>query len=196
MVAAALAINDIQHLSKLSLRTAMTLFRVKVQPVISYGLHLIWEHLSASNLQCIEKIKATYLKRVLCLSKYTRSRLVYEMCRELSLLEEFRLNLLLPSTSAYEEAIRIHEGKKAEIWSDFYATDATTGKEWAEANYELRHLVTRYAAHGFHHKLCRTKHFHQPTEDCVCSLCEKQCERYHAEKCTKRNISMTQFCSD
>ena len=55
LAAAALAINDIQHLSKLSLRTAMALFRVKVQPVISYGLHLIWEHLSTSNLQCIEK---------------------------------------------------------------------------------------------------------------------------------------------
>ena len=121
---------------KLSLRTAMALFRVKLQLVISYGLDLIWEHLSASNLQCIEKVKATYLKRVLCLSKYTRSRLVYEMCRELSLLEELGLNLLLPSTSAYEEAIRIHEGKKTEIWRDFYATDAMTGKEWAEANYD------------------------------------------------------------
>ena len=83
MAAAALAINDFQHLSKLSLQTAMTLFRVKVK-VISYGLHLTWEHLSASNLQCIEKIKSAYLMRVLWLSKYTRSRLVYEMCRELS----------------------------------------------------------------------------------------------------------------
>ena len=55
LAAAALAINDIQHLSKLSLQTAMALFTVKVQPGISYGLHHIWEHLSTSNLQCIEK---------------------------------------------------------------------------------------------------------------------------------------------
>ena len=76
------------------------------------------------------------------------------MFRELTLLEELWLHLLLPSTSAYEEALRIHEGKKTKIWREFYATDVMTGKEWAEANYELRHLVRRYAAHGFHHKLC------------------------------------------
>ncbi|KAJ4450375.1 hypothetical protein ANN_01796 [Periplaneta americana] len=67
--------NSIKDLSKLSLNTAITLFRLKVAPTITYGPEIIWESLKKKNLEDIEKVKASFLKRALSLSKYTPSRL-------------------------------------------------------------------------------------------------------------------------
>ena len=56
--AAIIAMTDIKHLSKISLQTAMKIFKVKILPVITYGLNIIWQHLKKSNLKDIEKIKS------------------------------------------------------------------------------------------------------------------------------------------
>ena len=195
MTAAIRSMNDIKHLSKISLQTAMEIFKVKIQPVITYGIHSIWQDLTTSNLKDLEKVKTTFLKRALCLSKYSLSRLVYELTRETMLLEDLRLQLLLPSTPAYEKAVADHRRKKAEIQEDFYTTDAMTNDDWKEADYELRHIVTRFAVHGFHFKICRTGNFHEPRADCVCSLCENECGKYHVLDCKNRIDSLTKFCN-
>lgn len=193
-IAAIRATNDISHLGQLSVESALKLFHAKISPIVTYGLALIWEHLNKSNLKAIEAVKAKYLKKVLCVSKYTPSRLTYELAREPFYLEELRLQLQLPSTQAYDETMTDLQEKRLEIWSDFYTTDAMTTREWMAAGYELRHTMTRFAVHGFHHRLCRTKTFHLPAEDCVCELCLKSCDRYHARWCTQRSVSMTRFC--
>jgi hypothetical protein len=72
------ALNNIMHLNKLSLTTAIKLFQLKVNPVATYGLANIWVHLK-KQLERLEKLKATFPKKTLCLSKYTPSRLVYEL---------------------------------------------------------------------------------------------------------------------
>jgi hypothetical protein len=63
MSAAKRAINDIDHLNRLSLAIAMKLFQLKVAPVATYGLKNIWIHLIVKQLENIEKIKATFLKK-------------------------------------------------------------------------------------------------------------------------------------
>ena len=73
------AMHDIKHLNKVSLETAMKLFNAKIAPIITYGLELIWEHLTKRNLEKIEKVKATFMKKLLGVSKYTPSRLTYEL---------------------------------------------------------------------------------------------------------------------
>ena len=50
-------------------------------------------------------------------------------------------------------------------------TPAITSSEWKETNYQLRHLYTRVAAHGLHHRIGATKGFHSPNEGCQCTLC-------------------------
>ena len=196
VAAAIIAMTDIKHLQKISLQTAMKIFKAKILPVISYGLHIIWQHLTKSNLMDIEKVKATFLKRALCLSKFTPSRLVYELSRETMLLEDLRLQLLLPSTPAYETVVLEHQRKKSEIWENFYTTDAMTKHDWKEANYDMRHLVTRLAVHGFHFKMCRTEHFHEPTADCKCLLCDTTCGRYHILECRNRPGSLIKYCEN
>ena len=168
LVAAMIAINCIKNLHRISLNTATTLFQLKVTPIITYGLDIIWEHLTKRNLEDIERVKATFLKRALCLSKTTPSRLVYALARQSFYIEDLHHQLLLQSTEAYNLLIREREEKAREIWPDFYATDVMLYRNWTRAGYDLRHIMTRMAVHGFHHLLCKTEKYHQPTDKCMC----------------------------
>lgn len=191
---AIIAMNTIKNIQKISLVTAMKLFHLKIRPIITYGLEIIWEDLSKKNLEDIERLKAAFLKKALALSKYTPSRLTYELAREPYFIEELRQQLLLPSTESYQNLIQELKCKKEEIWTEFYSTDAMLCSKWKSANYDLRHTMTRYATHGFHHKICSNQKFHQPDINCMCKLCFKHCDRYHAQQCKMRTMSLTKFC--
>jgi hypothetical protein len=82
------ASHGIKNLSQLSMTTAMKLFDLKILPVLTYGIEIIWNHLTKSNLTDIEIVKSTFLKRAMCLSKYTPSRLTYVLARETYAIEE------------------------------------------------------------------------------------------------------------
>lgn len=73
---AIMAMQEIKNIRLLSLETAMKLFNAKIMPIVSYGIEVIWEHLTERNLETIEKVKSTYLKKTLGVSKTTKSRLV------------------------------------------------------------------------------------------------------------------------
>jgi hypothetical protein len=88
--------NDIKE-SRISLETSMKLFKRKITKAISYGLGMMWYHLTGKNMETIEKLKATFLKKVICLSKYTPSRLVYILARESFFSKYLRYQLQLPS---------------------------------------------------------------------------------------------------
>lgn len=195
-IAAIKAFQDISRPDLLDIKTALILFDAKITPILTYGIHIVWNHLTVGDLATMEKVKASYLKRILCVSKFTASRLVYELASECFLIEVLRSRLLLPSTAASDQLLRQRIEKRESIWPEFYATDAMLDKEWTHANFELRHLVTRLAVHGFHHKICCKKTFHVPNQECVCKLCNGTCDRYHIVICTKRTQSMSEFCKD
>lgn len=190
------AMNEISMLNRLSVGVAMELFKLKISPIMTYGLDMIWEYLSKENLKDLESVKATYMKKVLCLSKFTLSRLCYELTREPFYTTELRHELLLPSTTAYVQLQEELQEKKKEIWQSFYSTDAMTNSDWMNTDYELRHITTRFATHGFHHLVCQNKTYHTPNEGCVCELCHRTCDRYHVMVCPERTGSLTAFCSN
>ena len=196
LAAALRSIGDIRHLQRMSINTAMELFRVKVLPSLTYGIDVIWEYLSCKQLQELESLKPRYLKRVLGVSKYALSRYAYVLARETFLVEDLRLQMLLPATPACEELLRELRKKRDSISESFYNTDAMVNTEWMRAEYELRHVVTRFAIHGFHHRICTTKSFHQACQECICVLCSEQCHIYHALECKKRSVSLIKFCKD
>ena len=68
----------------------MTLFQLKVTPITTYELDISWEHLTKRNLEDIERVKATFLKRAFYLSKTTPSRLVYVLARQSFYIEDLR----------------------------------------------------------------------------------------------------------
>jgi hypothetical protein len=76
----------IENRRLLSLETAMKLFSARITPILTYGVEQIWDHFTA-NLTTLEDVKATYLKRALCLSRFTASRLAYTVAREPFLVE-------------------------------------------------------------------------------------------------------------
>jgi hypothetical protein len=100
--------------------------------------------------------------------------------------EELRLELLLPATPAYVELLQEFQVKEAKICEEFYTTDAMTNREWMQGGYELRHIMTRLSVHGFHHRLCQAKSFHEPGPECVCIRCGNHCKRYHVWSCSLR----------
>ncbi|KAJ4440855.1 hypothetical protein ANN_10702 [Periplaneta americana] len=60
----------------------------------------------------------------------------------------------------------------------------------------MRHVTTRLATHGFHHKVCGNKTYHEPNDKCVCVLCSELCDRYHIIKCKKRQKSIAAYSKD
>ncbi|KAJ4444982.1 hypothetical protein ANN_06781 [Periplaneta americana] len=126
IAAAKMTKNSIKNLSKLSLNTAITLFRLKVAPTITSRLQIIWESLKKKNLEDIEKVKARFLRRALSLSKYTP----YALAKEQFFIEELHSELLLPSTEGYRKLLQELNKKKQKIWPDFFSTDAMIYGDW------------------------------------------------------------------
>jgi hypothetical protein len=67
------AMTDIQNLSKLLLETVMKLFDLKIVPILTYGLAMIWEHLRENSLKMSESVKVTNIKKALRVSRFTPS---------------------------------------------------------------------------------------------------------------------------
>ncbi|PSN46113.1 hypothetical protein C0J52_17254 [Blattella germanica] len=133
------AMHDVQKVKSLSIKTAMALFKSKIMPILTYGLEIIWEKLSMANLKTIEKVKATYLKKAIGVSKNTRSRLVYLLARETFLIEDLRMTMTLPRTNASEQLLTILREKREATPEEFYGTGAMIDREWTKENFELRH---------------------------------------------------------
>src|SRR5437763_1688683 len=82
------AMTSIPRVQKVSLRTAPVLFDLKVAPVASYGTEVTCPFLSVSNLEMLDKIKPTFLKRALGLPRNPRNRLVYPYCDTATLIDD------------------------------------------------------------------------------------------------------------
>jgi hypothetical protein len=121
---------------------------------------LIWEKLTKKDLARIEGVKTKFLKTIMGISKHTRSRLTYELTREPFLIEELRTKLHLPSTKNAEAHLVERRKKREEIPLNFYSTDAMLNRTWTNANQRLRHVVTKLAVHGYHHKICKAHVMH------------------------------------
>jgi hypothetical protein len=127
-----------------------------------------------------------FMKRAMGVGKTAPSRLVYQLMRETYFVEDIRLQHHLPSTGPYQELMKSRDRKREEIDPEFYNTTAMLERTWSRECQDQRHVETRLALHGFHHKICRNTKFHKPDKDCVCMLCGQGCDTYHITRCTRR----------
>jgi hypothetical protein len=119
-IAAILAIHVTNNIHLLSMETAMALFKMKIRPIMTCGLNIIWEFLKNSGLMIVgQRVKVTFLKRLTQASKFTPTRLIYELCRKTFFIEELRIEILLPSTAAVEQHLCERTMKRNDIWEDF-----------------------------------------------------------------------------
>lgn len=170
---------------KLTLSVAIDLFDLMVNPTASYGVQVIWPFLTRRNFQELDKIKAAYLKRVLKVHRLSPNRLVYLIAGTPLFIEDLQRRYNLPRTRAFQEYLEEWEGKLAEVHPLFFQTQAMTSDAWKRANNDKRHLVTRFAVHGFHHEICTRDGFHEISPECLCKLCHTQCDHYHLMQCTR-----------
>ena len=92
----------------------------------------------------------------------------------------------LPMTRAMKSHLAQWEEKLADVNVNMYRTKAMLDRSWTLGNRANRYLVTGYAAHGYHHKICSEKRFHEPNEECICELCgESSHNLYHLEECDR-----------
>uniref|UniRef100_A0A8D8R970 Uncharacterized protein n=1 Tax=Cacopsylla melanoneura TaxID=428564 RepID=A0A8D8R970_9HEMI len=57
------------------------------------------------------------------------------------------------------------------------------------------HIITRYTAHGSHHKIYTIKDYHTLYDNCICKICKKCIDhRYHLDEHAS-NISLTTLLS-
>ena len=178
-----LAFHAIPNPQKLSLRTAVALFDLKIGPTVAYGIQVIWPHLTKANLAALDGVKAAFLKRCLGVHRTSRNRLVYLAAGTPLFVEDLVEKHILPRTAAYEDHIRTWEEKMADIDPAFFNTVAMFSDGWKAQNNAGRHRLLRFAMHGFHHKICLTEGFHESNDRCICRLCGSHCPTYHLQEC-------------
>jgi hypothetical protein len=183
------AIWTLPDLRKLSIKTAMQLFDLKIAPCAAYGIKEIWEKLSVANMLDMERVKSHYIKRALGVAKNARNRLAYLLTGESTMLERLVKIFGLRRTDAYEAFLETWERKFAEIDAEFLQTEAMKDERWKRPLYERRHVICREAIHGFHHVFCQQETFHVVNENCICKFCEERCEQYHMTRCTESPYS-------
>lgn len=186
----------IKNITMLSLETAMRLFETMITPVATYALELIWDKLTTSDMERLEKVKSRFLKRAIGAGKYAPSRMIYMLTRETFFLEDLRCSMLLPATDSYNRVLERRKQKEREIDINFFATDAMVNREWTRSNQTQRYAIVGLAIHGFHHKMCRNVKFHQPSDQCVCKMCDRKCETYHFNVCKKRTATLSELIKD
>jgi hypothetical protein len=135
------------------------------------------------------------MKRVLGVSQHTRSRLVYELAKEKFFVEDLKTFLMLPTTTAYKDALRDLNDNK-DMWEDIYTKKAMTNRKWTEYNYQLRHVINRIAVRGFHLKFCSKATLHEPDDECRCKLCSAPCASYRITERTAGTCSMTELATE
>ena len=177
------AMAFIRRPQKLSVQTAAALFNIRVAPVASYGIQVAWESLTSPQLRSLDKVKAAFLKKALGLPKSARNTATYQLAGALPFIEDLVKRFSLPATPALHEFRQEYSRKVRAIDHEFYLTPAMRSAEWKKPLQSGRHLVTRYALHGFHHRLCLDPRFHVPNSRCTCKYCGGPCELYHLPAC-------------
>jgi hypothetical protein len=122
------------------------------------------------------------------MDKTLRSRLTYELVETDLFVNDLKCKYKLPDTVAYNDFMEQKIVNFSQIDPEFYETPAFSDSKWKNVNFKDRHLFTRYACHGFHHKLCKRKVYHtEASVKCKCKFCNQQIDYYHLFKCPDEN---------
>lgn len=188
----AVATHMLCNIRNCSIEAAKRLFRMKIQPIITYAMDTFWPELSVANFGTIDKIKATFFKQVLCLSMNASNTKTLLMIDEPHMSEE--LHIFGTSQHLIARRLKLIR-KKSEVEDEFFDSLVFSQSNWMLCN-ALRHPITRFSLHGFHHLICQNK--------CYCPFsCNNQCilcgdvilSAYHLLNCRGNNRSLKDWAS-
>jgi hypothetical protein len=177
------AIRLLPSLRPLSLAAALGLFTCKIAPMASYGVPLCWSLLKISDFRAIDSVLMCFLRRVLGVSKFARSRLIRLLTGAQLTTTALTMTFGLPVTPQFQAYLDELQAKRAGVDPDFFATPAMTDQGWASPLSSVRSTLCRHAIHGFHHLFCQIQAYHEPNPECLCRHCGTQCQKYHFQFC-------------
>jgi hypothetical protein len=183
------AICQLPSPRSLSLAAAVNYFRMKIAPMVTYGMPECWTWLKVSDFVAIDGVLMCFLRRALGVSKFARSRLILLLTGVKLTTEELVRSYGLPLTPRYQEYLLEVEEKLAMVDEDFLASSAMLDMGWAASLSTVRSPLCRYAIHGFHHIFCGRAAFHEPQLSCRCRYCGSPCQRYHLPHCNQPPVT-------
>jgi hypothetical protein len=190
---AACAIGLIPSLQACSMQTAIKIYRMKVQPSLTYNLATFSRLLTATHLSSVDRIKAMFLKRCMSLHSNVSNTFTYMMAKEPTeveqLAERFAFDPL--AMTKYRERLSARRQELLAIMQPL--GPAFTSDKWMQAQSKYRSIVTRCSAHGFHHYLCTTPHCYIANDGCICRICSAPMDRMHILQCTRNGLSLCEF---
>jgi hypothetical protein len=173
----------------LSLETAIKIFMSKIAPMATYGIPQCWSYLKISDFQAIDGVLMCFLRMVIGVSRFARSRLVLTLTGARLITECLVRTFQLPLTQNYLAYLDQWEEKLASVDTEFLDTPAMLDQGWATSLADNRSVLCRHSIHGFHHKFCVNEAFHEADENCVCRYCAAQCQQYHALRCPESPVT-------
>jgi hypothetical protein len=185
-------------LRSLSLNCAKSLFSLKFAPMATYGIEAIWSHLKLCDLITYENLMTRYFKKVLGVSKFSRSSYLYVLIGDEELfVTKIKQTFKLADTPVYVNFLdHIKQRREREFNDEIFQTPAMLSDNWKRPLYKKRHVQTRFAMHGFHHLICTDKSFHIAKESCKCKLCdEAHISQYHLIMCPNRVRSLSDYAN-
>jgi hypothetical protein len=183
------AICQLPSPRSLSLAAAVSYFRTKIAPMVTYGIPQCWDWLKVSDFVAIDGVLMCFLRRVLGVSKFTRSRHILLLTGVRLTTEELVRSHDLPHSPRYIEYLLEVEEKLATVEEEFLASSAMMDMGWAASLSPARSTLCRYAVHGFHHIFCGRSSFHEPQLSCQCRYCGSPCQRYHMPLCGQSPVT-------
>ena len=173
------------NLQEVSIKTAMNIFRIKILPILSYALKSFSPLLTLENLKQIDRVKTTFLKRVLGLYRNASSTLTLQLTREPPLVEELILNGYEFQQASLELYREFREARNLDFVANRTDGPAFANDKWRASLQKNRSLLCRITAHGFHHELCLAESSCAKILKCTCKYCgDTDIERYHILQCT------------
>src|SRR5690606_22796173 len=159
------------NLRRLSIKTALKLYENKIRPILTYALQTFSRYLKASNLREVDRSKAQFLKKCLCLSKNTSNTLVLSICNEKSEVHTLQDKFVFNAAELANYTGRLYR-RRQELNMEYQQLGpAFTSTRWMDAGQRNRHIITRCTVHGFHFMICTRSHCYNITQDCSCKIC-------------------------
>ena len=186
------ATHAIPNIHLLSVDAAIQLFNIMIRPIALYVLQSLWEEMTLTNFRQLDRIKSSFLKSALRVSKFYSNTKVHLLTNSEHLSAEARRMFDLPETPAYLLRKEEANNKKDSVELAFYNCPAMLQDSWKQTNNIRRHIVTRQAMHGFHHAICDAR-CAEPTERCRCRLCGEHADRYHLMTCSANSTPLSHW---
>ena len=127
---------------------------MKRSRILEYGIVSIWKHLSTTNMNKLDTGLSRFLKHICRVSKHTLNRIMYVICDTPTYTNFIKNKYGLSATDQYTKYTQELFQKMNNIDEELFDTPAMTQQMWKDCMQTNRHVITRHAAHGFHHHIC------------------------------------------